>query len=284
MNQIRKCLVGVVQMCSTHNKKQNMEFILQNLKQAHEKQAKICFFPEAFAMISRSFAETFENAEYIDGEMINCLRDHAKKYNLWLSLGGFQERLKENDKKMGNTHIIIDNLGNIVQTYKKLHLFDISIDTKNTISESSGYVFGDQVPNVVDSPAGRLGLSICYDLRFPELFRLLAVQQKAEILLVPSAFFKKTGQAHWHTLLKARAIENQCFVIAAAQAGQHNDKRESYGHSLVIDPWGEVLLDMGPEKLGIDFVEIDLEKIDTVRKGLPAINHIRNDIYKLSKI
>ncbi|KPJ17381.1 Nitrilase and fragile histidine triad fusion protein NitFhit [Papilio machaon] len=174
---------------------------------------------------------------------------------------------------MFNTHIIIDNKGDIVQTYRKLHLFDVEIPEKNVRLKESDFTSpGSHVVTPVDTPVGRIGLEICYDMRFPELSTTLG-SMRADILTFPSAFTYVTGMAHWHLLLRARAIENQCYVLAAAQTGQHNAKRRSYGHALCVDPWGEVLADCEEEGPCYKIAEISLEKLADVRRNMPVFQH-----------
>jgi predicted amidohydrolase len=168
---------------------------------------------------------------------------------------------------------VIDREGEIRATYDKLHLFDVDLPTGESWRESNVYSAGKGVVLVNGTPVGKLGLSICYDLRFPGLFARLA-ESDADVIAVPAAFTVPTGKAHWHVLLRARAIEAGLFVVAAAQVGHHEDGRNTFGHSLVVDPWGEVLLDMGEES-GIGFAEIDLKRISDVRSRIPALNHRR---------
>ena len=167
---------------------------------------------------------------------------------------------------------VIDASGAIRARYDKMHLFDVDLPTGESWRESASYAGGRQAV-LVDTPPGKLGLSICYDLRFPGLFESLT-NAGATILSVPAAFTVPTGDAHWHILLRARAIESSAFVIAAAQGGTHEDGRSTYGHSLVVDPWGKVLLDMG-ERQGLGFVEIDPAQVDEVHSRLPSIRHRR---------
>jgi predicted amidohydrolase len=208
---------------------------------------------------------------------------------LWLSLGGFPEKIpssqttKRDDKgngneKVYNTHIVLDDKGDIKALYRKIHLFDVNIPNGPVLQESKYTAPGSEVV-VIDSPIGRLGLSTCYDLRFPEMYEAL-VKKGAEVLLVPSAFTVLTGQAHWEILLRARAIETQCYVLASAQAGQHNEKRASYGHSLIVDPWGKVVEDAGGEASpALVVAEIDLKRLYEIRAKIPVQLHRRQDVF-----
>jgi len=181
-------------------------------------------------------------------------------------------------RRVYNTHIVFNAKGELVSKYRKAHLFDVTIPSQGIhLKESATTAPGDSgIVVVSESPVGILGLSICYDLRFPEQYRMLT-EKGAQVLLVPSAFTVPTGEAHWHTLLRARAIENQCFVIAAAQCGVHNDKRESYGHSLVVDPWGKVLVDAGGQDKGMVVVcDLDLGLVESIRARMPIAQHRRD--------
>jgi predicted amidohydrolase len=175
--------------------------------------------------------------------------------------------------KLANRAFLIDGSGEVRATYDKLHLFDVDLATGESWRESAAYAPGGRAV-VAETPAGPLGLSICYDLRFPDLYRALT-DAGARLLSIPAAFTVPTGEAHWHILMRARAVEAGVFVVAAAQCGRHEDGRDTYGHSLVVGPWGEVLLDMGGTDSGIGFADIDLAEIDAVRARLPAIRHRR---------
>jgi predicted amidohydrolase len=175
--------------------------------------------------------------------------------------------------KFANRSIVINDKGEIAARYDKIHLFDVALSSGESWCESDQYEAGES-PVLVKTPLGQMGLSICYDLRFPLLYSALA-QAGAEIFVVPAAFTVPTGRAHWHTLLRARAIESAAYVIAPAQSGHHADGRRTFGHSLVIDPWGEILLDMG-EGEGVGFAEIDLAKVTEVRQQIPVVENARS--------
>ena len=186
---------------------------------------------------------------------------------MWVHIGSLPVRTDANNDRLANRSIIIDDKGMIRARYDKIHLFDVELAGGEIWRESSVYNAGSESV-AVETPLGLLGLTICYDLRFPDLFSAFA-KARAAAIAVPAAFTVPTGKAHWHTLLRARAIEAQAFVIAAAQSGQHADGRSTFGHSLVVDPWGEVLLDMG-EGEGLGFAEIDLTRIADVRSQIPV--------------
>lgn len=190
----------------------------------------------------------------------------AHRHNIWLHLGSVPV-VRENGDRLANRTIIIGADGQVRARYDKMHLFDISLASGESWRESSAYVGGDQ-PVAVQTPLGLMGLAICYDMRFPDLFSAYA-KSGVDVLAIPSAFTVPTGEAHWHSLLRARAIESEAFVIAAAQCGLHEDGRNTYGHSLVVDPWGEILLDMGVSP-GLAFVDLELGSIADIRQQIPV--------------
>jgi predicted amidohydrolase len=207
-----------------------------------------------------------------DDLVLAAVREAAAKHGLWVHIGSLPLKDERADGRWANRSFLIDDTGAIRARYDKIHLFDVDLATGESWRESSVYGPGEQVV-AADTPWGRMGFSICYDMRFPDLYRALT-NAGATILLAPAAFTVPTGQAHWHVLLRARAIEAGCFVIATAQVGTHADGRVTYGHSLVIDPWGEVLLDMG-ETAGLGLVDIDLTRLGDVRARVPAIANRR---------
>ncbi|XP_063392381.1 nitrilase and fragile histidine triad fusion protein NitFhit [Cydia fagiglandana] len=273
--------IAVCQMTSVADKAANLESVSQLISNAAKENVKMIFFPEACDYICDNKKDTVKSAEpIVGGSTVNSYRQLAVKHNVWLSMGGLHEQNKEDPTKIFNTHIIINNTGDIVQQYRKLHLFDVEIPERNVrLKESDFCSPGGHIVAPVESPVGRIGMSICYDMRFPELSTALTVL-RAQLLTFPSAFTQATGEAHWHTILRARAIENQCYVIAAAQVGAHNTKRRSYGHALCVDPWGRVLADCG-EETGFRVAEIDLAQLDDVRRNMPVFSHRRKDVYSL---
>ena len=248
------------------------------VEEACAKSAQIVFFPECFSFIGAAAGEAQAVAEPLSGPILARYRNLAKQHSVWLSLGGFQERV-DGEERIYNTHVVIDGGGEIRATYRKIHLFDVPMVN---LVESRQALAGSELV-AVDSPAGRLGLTVCYDLRFPELFQKLTFVHGAQVLLVPSAFAVKTGEAHWETLLRARAIETQCYVVAAAQAGQHNTHgncRKSWGHALAFDPWGKCVAKLDdPDGTGVAIFEIDADLIDATRSNMPMHLHRRYDLY-----
>lgn len=205
-----------------------------------------------------------------DDIVLAAVRQAAARSGIWVHLGSLALAGERDDGRLVNRGFLIDGEGAIRARYDKMHLFDVDLPTGESWRESASYAGGDKAV-VVDTPAGRLGMSICYDLRFSGLYQALT-GAGATLLSVPAAFTVPTGLAHWHILLRARAIEAGVFVVAAAQVGRHEDGRETFGHSLVVDPWGKVLLDMGNAQ-GVGFADIDPGQVEEVRSRLPAIRH-----------
>jgi predicted amidohydrolase len=234
--------------------------------------AEMLFTPEMSGLLDRDSARAASNlrAEDQDDVLAAC-RGAARLHRIWLHIGSLG--VLTDNGKVANRGFIIDREGEIRARYDKLHLFDVDLPTGESWRESNVYAAGSGVVLVNGTPVGKLGLTICYDLRFPGLFARLA-EAGADLIAVPAAFTVPTGKAHWHILLRARAIEAGLFVVAAAQVGRHEDGRQTFGHSLVVDPWGEVLLDMGEEP-GVGFADIDLKRISDVRSRIPALNHRR---------
>ena len=233
---------------------------------------EILFTPEMSGLLDRDSARAAKSlrTEEEDEVLARC-RDAARRHRIWIDVGSLAVLV--DDGKVANRGFVIDREGEIRARYDKLHLFDVDLPTGESWRESNVYSAGKGVVLINGTPVGKLGLTICYDLRFPGLFARLA-EADADVIAVPAAFTVPTGKAHWHILLRARAIEAGLFVIAAAQVGRHDDGRQTFGHSLVVDPWGEVLLDMG-EKPGVGFADIDLKRISDVRSRIPALNHRR---------
>ncbi|HEX4762214.1 MAG TPA: carbon-nitrogen hydrolase family protein [Sphingomicrobium sp.] len=234
--------------------------------------ATILFTPEMSGLLDRDSNRASASLREEDEDMaLAACRAAAIAHGIWVHLGSLAVLV--GDGKLANRSFVIDRLGKVRARYDKIHLFDVDLPTGESWRESAIYRAGDNAVVVNGTPVGKLGLTICYDLRFPMLFARIA-EADADVIAVPAAFTVPTGRAHWHTLLKARAIEAGLFVIAAAQVGRHEDGRQTFGHSLVVDPWGEVLLDMG-EDVGVGFAEIDLARIPEVRSRIPALNHRR---------
>eukprot|EP00405_Crypthecodinium_cohnii_P018335 CAMPEP_0206450038 /NCGR_PEP_ID=MMETSP0324_2-20121206/18468_1 /ASSEMBLY_ACC=CAM_ASM_000836 /TAXON_ID=2866 /ORGANISM="Crypthecodinium cohnii, Strain Seligo" /LENGTH=312 /DNA_ID=CAMNT_0053919573 /DNA_START=222 /DNA_END=1160 /DNA_ORIENTATION=- len=276
--------VGIVQMCSRNDKESNFLECEKLVAEAATAGCKLVAFPECFSFIGAKPGEAQIAAEPLTGPTMSRYCELAKKHEIWLSLGGFQELPASPEgsdaqaPKIYNAHVVIDSGGEMVAQYRKIHLFDAPCFN---LVESNQTVGGAEVVSC-DSPIGRLGVTICYDMRFPELYQNLRFTHGCEVMLIPAAFTVPTGQAHWESLLRARAIECQCYVIAAAQTGRHNEdgnRRESWGHSIVIDPWGKVLQDMGRDEMGLRVVALESSVLEDVRRRMPLDTHRRYDIY-----
>ena len=235
--------------------------------------AAMLFTPEMSGLLDRDRARADQKlrAEAED-PVLAAVRAAAAEARIWVHLGSLALRC-EGAEKLVNRGFVIDDEGAVRARYDKMHLFDVDLPTGESWRESASYQGGER-PVLVETPLGLLGLSICYDLRFAGLYATLS-DAGATLFSIPAAFTVPTGEAHWHVLMRARAIEAGAFVVAAAQVGRHADGRETYGHSLVVDPWGQVLLDMGGEEPGLGFAELDLGAVDEVRRRLPAIRHRR---------
>eukprot|EP00793_Prasinoderma_coloniale_P005239 PRCOL_00001000-RA len=244
--------------------------------------ASLLCLPECFAFIGARSGEAQAMAEPLDGPLMSRYAELARSTGLWLSLGGFQEAPTKPDPegRIYNTHVVLSPDGGTRGAYRKIHLFDAPFVS---LVESKQALPGEELV-AVDSPVGRLGLSVCYDVRFPELYQALKFGMGCDVLLVPAAFTVPTGQAHWELLLRARAVENQAYVIAAAQAGMHNEdgnRRTSYGHAMIIDPWGEVVAKLDdPVGTGIAVADIDVAgRLEELEQKMPLAVHRKYDIY-----
>ncbi|KAG2468895.1 deaminated glutathione amidase [Polypterus senegalus] len=275
-------IAAVCQVTSTADKNVNFSLCQQLVQQAQKDGACMVFLPEAFDYIGTNREETLQLSETLEGDTIQRYSQMARDLGIWVSLGGFHERghAWETDRRIYNSHVIISSEGTIMAVYRKCHLFDVELPEKKvSLRESAFTIPGPKILEPLETPIGKLGLAICYDVRFPEL-SLALMRQGAEILTYPSAFTLATGTAHWEVLLRARAIETQTFVIAAAQVGRHNSSRTSYGHSLIVDPWGDIIGRCGGDKPGFALAEIDLNKLRRVRTDMPVQKHRReNELY-----
>jgi len=234
--------------------------------------AEMLFTPEMSGLVDRDSARAAKSiAAEEDDRVVATVRSAAKTSGIWVHLGSHAIRRPEG--KLANRSFVIDSTGEVRARYDKIHMFDVDLPTGESWRESNSYEAGTGAVVVDGTPVGRLGLAICYDMRFPALFERLA-EAGVDCLSVPAAFTVPTGKAHWHVMLRARAIESQAFLVAAAQGGHHEDGRDTFGHSLVVDPWGVVLLDQG-DKNGLAFVDIDMARIDEVRAQVPSLSHRR---------
>ncbi len=263
--------IAIAQTTTGIDPMMNAAGLVAAIAEAGRAGAAMLFTPEMSGLLDRDRARAASNirAEQ-DDPVLAAVADAARAAGIWVHLGSLAVRRA--DGMLANRGFVIDVNGDIRARYDKMHLFDVDLPTGDCWRESASYAAGERAV-AINTPLGRLGMTICYDLRFPDLFRALS-NAGARILSVPAAFTRPTGLAHWHVLLRARAIEAGAFVIAAAQTGSHADGRETYGHSLVIDPWGEILLDMG-ESAGLGYVDLDLGLIARVQERIPALSQRR---------
>ncbi|MCC5885663.1 MAG: carbon-nitrogen hydrolase family protein [Gammaproteobacteria bacterium] len=263
---------GLIQFTATPSIERNIALTEALIREAASAGAELIAMPEVSNLMQRrrSLANEVVSLEEHDSALLTW-RDLAAELDVWLHVGSMVVRLPD-DERFANRGILIDADGAIRARYDKIHMFDVDLEGGESYRESSGFRPGDRAV-IVDTPWGGYGMTICYDLRFPHLYRMLA-QAGARILTVPSAFTRQTGEAHWHTLLRARAIETGCFVLAPAQTGDHEDGRKTYGHALVVAPWGEVLAD-GGEAPGVLLADLDLNEVDRARGKVPSLSHDR---------
>jgi predicted amidohydrolase len=263
--------IALLQTNSGRDIEPNVATVLAMLREAKAKGAGLATMPEVVQMIepkrelSRAKA-TVEEAS----TALAAFRGAAAELGLWVLVGSLQ--IKLDGERMANRSFLVDPMGQVVARYDKIHMFDVELGDGQRYRESAAFQSGTKTV-LAALPWGRLGMTVCYDLRFPHLYRALA-KSGADFLTVPSAFTRVTGAAHWHVLLRARAIETGCFVIAPAQTGVHAEGRETYGHSLVVGPWGEILLDAGTEP-GVSVVEIDPAAVNEARRKVPSLTHDR---------
>jgi predicted amidohydrolase len=259
-------------MTSTDDLAGNLAVARALVEEAARAGAEWVTLPENFAYLRRE-GTRFPCAQGLDGEIVGSLCEMAKRHRIWLLGGSFPEALPA-DERIYNTSVMISPEGQVEAVYRKIHLFDVDLSDRGgaRLQESASIAPGQDVV-VARTPFGGVGLSICYDLRFPELYRELSARD-VRFLAVPSAFTRETGKDHWEVLLRARAIENQCFVLAPAQWGQHSPDRASHGRALIIDPWG-VVLATAPDRPCAIWADCDLAHQDRIRAALPALKHRR---------
>jgi|SRR5580658_4213524 deaminated glutathione amidase len=264
--------VAAIQMTSSHVVADNLTAAAKLLREAKDAGADIACLPENFSFIGLRDADKLQVAEADGtGAVQSFLSDTARELKMWI-LGGTIV-IRGTDRRVANTSLLIDAAGKRVARYDKIHLFDVTIPGRDEQYRESTHVAPGREPVIADTPVGKLGLSVCYDMRFPELYREL-VSRGAEWLAMPAAFTVPTGRAHWETLLRARAIENLCYVVAPAQSGTHSSGRETYGDSLIVDYWGKVLSRL-PTGTGVITAEIDLAKESETRARFPALDNRR---------
>lgn len=263
-----------IQINSGSNMEANIRRACDLIGDAASKGAEFILLPENVALMSENRKQLFDNSpEESKHPALSAFREAAKNRNVWLVIGSLAVKAGNAGDRLRNRSYLIDNNGNIAGHYDKIHLYDVELENGEKYHESNNFAGGDKW-SLLSTPWGKLGLTICYDVRFPHLYRTLA-KNGAEFISIPSAFTEFTGKAHWNVLLRARAIENGCYVLAPAQTGKHPNNRETYGHAMIISPWGDVLSDAG-EKEGFAFADIHPDIVRKIRKNLPSLQHDRD--------
>jgi deaminated glutathione amidase len=262
--------VAVCQLNAGDDREANLRVARELLGRAAAAGAKLAILPEYVDYLGPSAGEP--KPEPVDGEFAAFFAEAARELRMWVHAGSFHETGPDPDRTH-NTSLVFNPDGGLAAAYRKIHLYDVEIPGRVSYRESRSVAAGTETV-VVDVDGVRVGLSVCYDLRFPELYRRLAVAGGAEVLVVPAAFMLHTGRDHWEVLLRARAIENQCYVLAAAQIGDHEPGRTCFGRSMVIDPWGTVLA-QAPDTVGIVVSDLDLGRLAKIRTELPSLANRR---------
>lgn len=264
-------LVAAIQMTSKPDLDRNLIEAEELIELAVRRGAELVSLPENFAFLGKEI-DKITLAKEIAAKSDQFLKKMAQRFQITILGGGFPVPVEDNPNKAYNTAALITPDGRQVAQYQKVHLFDVDVPDGNTYQESSTVMAGQQIPAIYESPEfGRLGISICYDVRFPEFYRYLS-RQGADVLFVPAAFTAYTGKDHWQVLLQARAIENTCYVVAPAQTGNHYERRYTHGHAMIIDPWGVILADAGNTP-GVAVAEIDPYRLEQVRRQMPSLHH-----------
>jgi len=260
--------IAAIQLCSSDNVDKNLTVVASLIAEAAQEGAVLCVLPEMFAIIGNNASDKVSAKEvFSSGKIQDFLSAQAKKFNIWI-VGGTIPIVCDQPEKVKAACIVYDNFGKVVARYDKIHLFDVILSDTESYKESDTTEPGDATV-VVDTPVGRLGLAVCYDIRFPELFMEL-VNKGAEIIAIPSAFTVKTGEAHWQLLVRARAVDTFCYIIGSAQGGTHNNLRQTYGHTLITDPWGTIISEISESGNGIAYADIDLKKLHDIREMIPV--------------
>lgn len=273
--------IAAIQLVSGDNVQSNLDAAERLIKKAVSHGAKLVILPENFALFSTfRYQEVFKEQGLTEGIIYNFIKDASLRFGVWILAGTiplpadkYQEESANIKLKRNAASLLFDDKGRCLGRYNKIHLFDVKVNDHQGVYNESDYIEpGDKIV-VINTPVGKLGISVCYDLRFPELYIELAAKG-AEIIAVPSAFTKVTGEAHWEVLLRARAIETQCYIVAANQGGLHPSGRETFGHSMIVSPWGEVL-DQCEQGEGIVYTDIDLSALKSIRERMPIDQHRR---------
>lgn len=276
MNETKAFKLAAIQMNSENDKRVNLEKASKFIGKAAQEKASIVALPEMFYFSGKA-EEKKENAETVPGPTINFLAEIARELNIYLLCGSILEKVEEKDKEVFyNSSVFLNPEGKIIAKYRKIHLFDVKLPDGSSRQESKVVTGGARVVEI-NTPLAHFGFSICYDIRFPELYRRL-VREGTQIVFVPSAFTLQTGKDHWEILVRARAIENQLYIVAPDQIGEDNYGRKSWGKSMIVDPWGTPLA-KASEKEGIILAEVDLSYQKRIKENLPCLSHRREDIF-----
>lgn len=271
-------IVAAVQMVSGPDVEQNLQQAARLISQAAQHGASLIVLPENFAHMGMAETDKLTLQEQPGhGPMQAFLSEQAKRHGIWL-VGGTIPLTTVDTNRVRAACLVYDNQGIMVARYDKIHLFDVSLNGTNETYRESDTIEPGHQPVVIDTPVGRMGIAICYDLRFPELFRQMG-SGGLDLFVVPSAFTATTGQAHWEILLRARAVENLCYVVASNQGGQHENGRETYGNSMIIDPWGKVVARV-TQGIGVALTTLDHTLLAQLRQNFPVLQHRRFDLWK----
>jgi len=266
-----KLTVACVQTNAARDPQENIARVSPLIREAKARGASLITTPEIVGMLEPKRDLALAKAKPEEShEVLAAFRGLAAELGVWLLIGSIS--IKLSDDRMANRSFLVDPQGQILARYSKIHMFDVQVGDGQTYRESNTYRAGDEAV-IAETPWGRMGMTICYDIRFPYLYRSLA-QAGAQVIFAPAAFTKVTGEAHWHVMQRARAIENGCFIVSAAQTGEHAEGRRTYGHSVIVDPWGKVLADAG-EAVGVITAEIDLAEVAAARAKVPSLTHDR---------
>jgi len=260
-----------IQINSSNNMDDNINRSIELIKEAKNSGADFVFTPENTCFMSYDRKDFFNNIDEMEvHKAFVAYKQLAKELDIWLLIGSIAVVSPDEKGRAFNRSILFDNSGNVVSKYDKIHLFDVELPTGERFAESNNYCAGNESV-IAGTPWGDLGMTICYDLRFPHLFRHIA-KQGVKFISIPAAFVRYTGEAHWEVLLRARAIENGSYIFAPAQTGKHSDNRETFGHSMIIDPWGKILANAGSNE-GFIIAEIDTSLVDETRDIIPSLKH-----------
>lgn len=264
--------IAAIQMCSSNIVDINLEKVAQFIYESSQNDAQIIVLPEMFAIMGLEAIDKIKVREkFGQGRIQAFLSEQARMNNVWIISGTIPIEDKNFEHKIRASCLVFDNTGNCIARYDKIHLFDITLSSTEQYKESDTTQAGDELV-VFDTPFGKIGLAICYDIRFPELFRCL-LNKGAEIIVLPAAFTVPTGQAHWEILMRSRAIENFCYMIGSCQVGTHPSGRKTYGHSMIVEPWGNIAAINRSNDEGIIYSDIDLTKVYDARKSIPIESH-----------